>query len=278
MSRNHVLTFAITIFLTSCSTNPPDANRKAFDAWKAKDAKFFTTFLSDKFVGHGTTGRLNKAQAEKEFSGADCDIASYAISNERTTPLDTGIELITFDLDISGKCAGTQLPPKYRAATVLIREGSEWKWAYYTDTPIADPKTVTPVQIPPPTPTPLDPDTERLLTAEKAIWEAWKDGDRQRIESLITPEISFINIFGTFFPSRAEAVKDWTSHGCQVSSVGVTSPQLTRLSPKVAILTFTGSADGTCFGQKIGSIWGTSIYLNSGDQWKWTFGFNVPAH
>jgi hypothetical protein len=42
-------------------------------------------------------------------------------------------------------------------------------------------------------------------------------------------------------------------------------------------LTFKGGADGTCYGQTIGPIWGTSIYVRDGDAWKWTFGINLPA-
>jgi len=89
--------------------------------------------------------------------------------------------------------------------------------------------------------------------------------------------MSFINIFGTRFLTKADALQDWTSHGCQVKSTAVNHPQATFLSPKVAILTFHGSADGTCFGQKIGPIWGTSIYIKQGSKWKWPFGINIPA-
>jgi hypothetical protein len=49
------------------------------------------------------------------------------------------------------------------------------------------------------------------------------------------------------------------------------------LSPTVGVLTFKATADGTCFGQKVGPIWGSSIYVKYGDAWKWTFGINVPA-
>ena len=49
------------------------------------------------------------------------------------------------------------------------------------------------------------------------------------------------------------------------------------LSPTVAILRNTDSADGTCFGQKIGSVWGTSVYVKDGDTWKRAFGIDLPA-
>jgi hypothetical protein len=46
---------------------------------------------------------------------------------------------------------------------------------------------------------------------------------------------------------------------------------------EVGILTFNATADGTCFGQKVGPVWGSSVYVKHGDAWKWTFGINVPA-
>lgn len=73
-------------------------------------------------------------------------------------------------------------------------------------------------------------------------------------------------------------MKDWTGPGCDVKSVSVTHPAATMLSPTVGILRFTGTADGTCYGQKVNSvIWGTSVYVKQGGVWKWTFGINLPA-
>ena len=59
--------------------------RSAYAAWKSKDAKFWDTFLSDKFVGWGASGKLDKVSAKKEYTGADCDIRSYSLSDERVS-------------------------------------------------------------------------------------------------------------------------------------------------------------------------------------------------
>ena len=72
-------------------------------------------------------------------------------------------------------------------------------------------------------------------------------------------------------------MKDWTGAGCEVRRVSVTDAAGTMLSPTVGILTFTGAADGTCYGQTVGPIWGTSVYVKEGDAWKWAIGINVPA-
>src|SRR6202021_223192 len=41
--------------------------KNAYEAWKSKDAKFWATFLSDKFAGWGSSGKLDKASATKEY-------------------------------------------------------------------------------------------------------------------------------------------------------------------------------------------------------------------
>lgn len=59
---------------------------------------------------------------------------------------------------------------------------------------------------------------------------------------------------------------------------GVRKSARTMLSPTTGVLTFEGTADGTCFGQEIKSvIWGTSVYVKDGDGWKWAFGINTPS-
>src|SRR5262249_14707545 len=68
---------------------------RAYEAWKSKDSKFWESFLADKFVGWGSSGRLDKASATKEYTGADCEIESYAISDVQMTPLGRDAALIT---------------------------------------------------------------------------------------------------------------------------------------------------------------------------------------
>jgi hypothetical protein len=74
--------------------------------------------------------------------------------------------------------------------------------------------------------------------------------------------------FRTYFATKADALKDWTGTGCDVRSVSVTDTTGTMLSPTAVILTFAGTADGTCYGHKFDSvIWGTSVYVKEGGVW-----------
>ena len=260
-------------------------DKSAFEAWKTKDANFWDTFLSDSFVGYGSSGRIDKASATKEYTGTDCEIKSYTLSEEQMTPLGDDAALLTYKTTIDGTCGGQRLPANSRAASIFVRAGDTWKGAFHADAPIVDPKAASALAATkkavsednPAKPATPDAVTDALVAAEKAIWEAWKDHDAKRLEELTAKEISFINIFGTYFATKADTIKDWTGPGCDVQSVYVTDGAATMLSPSVAILRHTGGADGTCFGQKVGAVWGTSVYVKDGDAWKWAFGINLPA-
>ena len=257
----------------------------AYEAWQSKDAKFWDTFLSDKFVGWGTSGKLDKVSAKKEYTGANCEIKSYSLSEERVSPLGKQAALITYKAAVDGTCGGQQIPTNSWVAGVYVRDGGQWKAAFHAQDAVINP------ELPPikpvyqnvaggnatAKPTAPDPGTGTLLAMERDVWEAWKDHDAKRISDLVAEDISFINIFGIYLANKAEALKNWSGTGCDVNSVGVTDAAATMLSPEVGILTFKATADGTCFGQKVGPIWGSSIYVKYGDAWKWTFGINVPA-
>ena len=54
--------------------------KSAYQAWKSGDEKFWDGFLADKFVGYGSSGKLDKASAAQEFRGLGCQINSYDLS------------------------------------------------------------------------------------------------------------------------------------------------------------------------------------------------------
>ena len=259
--------------------------KSAYEAWKSKDAKFWDTFLSDKFVGYGSSGKLDKASATKEYTGADCEIESYGLSDEQMKLLGNDAALLTYKTTVDGTCGGQKVPANSWAAGIYVRNGDTWKGAFHAEAPIVDPKAA-PAKSADKKEAPKKDEakpaapnagTGALMAAEKAVWEAWKEHDAKKLQDLTAKDISFVNIFGTYFATKAEVIKDWTGPGCDIKSVRVTDGMGTMLSPTVGILTHTGTADGTCFGLKVGSVWGTSVYVKDGDAWKWAFGINLPA-
>lgn len=157
--------------------------KSSYEARKHKDLQFWETFLSDEFVGYGLLGKLGKASATKEYAYADCEIRSYTLSNGQVRPLGNDVALITYMSTVDGTCDGKQLPTDSWAASVYVRDGGNWKEAFHADA---------------------------LTAAERAVWEAWRGHDGQSIGDLTTSEISFINIFGTFFATKAGNKWKWT--------------------------------------------------------------------
>ena len=259
--------------------------KSAYEAWKSKDAKFWATFLSDKFVGWGAFGRLDKASATKEYTGADCEIKSYALSDVQLSSLDKDAALITYKATVDGTCGGQRLPTSSRAAAIYVREDGNWKRAFHARAAIVDPKSTVAKQVDGEQalnvenaqPTNRNARTDAMLAAERNVWEAWRVHDAKTIADLTARDISFINIFGVYLATKADAMQDWSGTYCDVKSVSLTDAAGTMLSPTAGILTFKASADGTCYGQKVGSVWGSSVYVKYGDVWKWTFGINLPS-
>jgi hypothetical protein len=295
-SQYYVLTTVVALAFTACAGNalannantvPAEAEKvalitlekSAYEAWKSKDAKFWEAFLSSKFVGWGSS-RLDKASATKEYTGADCDVKSYALSEEQISPLGENVVLITHMTAVDGTCGGHKIPAMNWTASVYVHDGDKWKAIFHAQAAVVDPSATATI----PTRKEVnaetsaqDPYTGAILAVEKEVWEAWREHDAKKIANLTASNISFINIFGTHLATKADALKDWSGTGCNVKSVSLSDAAATMFSPTVGILTFHATADGTCFGQKVGPVWGSSVYVRHGDVWKWTFGINLPA-
>jgi hypothetical protein len=262
-----------------------ELENSAYEAWKSKDAAFWGGFLSDRFVGWASSGRLDRTSAAKEYTGADCEIKRYAFSDEQIKPLGNDAALITHRTTVEGSCGGQRVPADSWGASIYVRDGANWKGAFHAEAAIVDPKvaaakTVDRSVAPHKQAAKLaarDARTDTMLALERAVWEAWRVHDVKTIGELTARDITFINIFGTYFANKADALKDWGAAGCDVNSISISDAMGTMLSPTVEVLTFKATADGTCYGQAVGPIWGSSVYLKEGDTWKWTFGINLPA-
>ena len=258
--------------------------KSAYEAWKCKDAKFWGKFLSDNFVGWGSFGKLDKASATREYTGTDCEIKNYALSDEQVSSLGKDAALITYKATVNGTCGGQTLPTNSRSATIYVRDDGKWKRAFHARAAIVDPKEI--LAKPANRQQALHEDsaqrtnrnarTDAMLAVEWDVWEAWRAHDAKKLSELTAEDISFINIFGVYLATKTDAMQDWSETYCDVKSVSLTDAMGTMLSPTVGILTFKAAADGTCYGQKVGSVWGTSVYVKSTHVWKWTFGINLP--
>jgi hypothetical protein len=292
-------------------------DKQANEAYAKGDSKFFERMLSDKFVILTDGGqRMDKAATVKMIAGVKCDIKSMDLSEPAMSMIDADTYALSYKATWDGTCNGPdgkpmKVPSPIRSASIWVRSGDKWQAVFHGENLIFDP-TNPPKAAPaaPPkkpaapskkerpkqddktlansntasntaAPTRATPDanTDALVKVELALWEAWKEHDAKKLDDLMAKDVSFVNIFGTYLATRADALKDWTGTGCQVKSVSVSDGFASALSPTVEMLTRKGTADGTCGGQEIGgtAIWGVSIYVKEGDAWKFAFGMNLAA-
>jgi len=254
---------------------------ESYRAWQSKDAKFWSAFFSEKFVSWGSSGRIDKAGAIREWSGLNCEIVSYQISDSQVSRLTPEVAVITHKTTVDGSCGGSRLPNASWMATAYVLEGTRWKAVFRAASAIVDPAKLparavdTTAANRPPS---HDASTMAMLGREQAIWDAWKDRDAKRLDALVPQEIQFIDIFGTHIATRAETLSAWSGRGCDVKSFQLADARATMVTPDFGILTLYATVDGTCFGQPVIPVWTSSFYVKRGDIWIWSFGINVPAH
>jgi ketosteroid isomerase-like protein len=286
-------------------------DKQANEAYVKGDSKFFEGMLSDKFViltGGGQ--RMDKAATVKMIAGVKCDIKSMDLTEPAMSMIDADTYALSYKATWDGTCNGPdgkpmKVPSPVRSASIWVRSGDKWQAVFHGENLIVDPKNPVAPAAPPKKPKRVEPkkdlktaansntaaniaapawatpdaNTDALVKVELALWEAWKEHDAKKLDALMAKDVSFVNIFGTYLATRADALKDWTGASCEVKSVSVTDGFASALSPTVEMLTRKGTADGTCGGQEIGgtAIWGVSIYVKEGDAWKFAFGMNLSA-
>jgi hypothetical protein len=284
-------------------------DKQANEAYVKGDAKVFEELLSDKFVILGGGQRMDKAATIKMIAGVKCDIKSMDLTEPAISMIDADTYALSYKATWDGTCNGPdgkpmKVPSPIRSASIWVRSGDKWQAVFHGENLIVDlknapkaaPATPSKKEEPkkddktaantntasnttaPAMATP-DANTDALVKVELALWEAWKAHDARKLDDLMAKDVSFVNIFGTYLATRADAMKDWTGSNCQVKSVSVSDGFASALSPTVEMLTRKGTADGTCGGQEIGGtdIWGVSIYVKEGDAWKFAFGMNLAA-
>ncbi len=258
---------------------------KAVEAWKTNNVAFWEGFLADNYVGVDNGKRLNKAESIKMIS-MKCDIKSAAISDEKMTMVGPDAVVLTTKSTTDGTCEGQKVPSPTTAATLYVRSGTEWKAAYHNEVPIVDPKAAPAKKeeakkeaAPDAKPAEAKPDalTDALLAVEKKGWDGWKARDAKALGEVIAKDIAFVDIFGTVTTGSEATIKGWTEPKCEIKSAGPSDAVGSSISPTVGILTYKGNAEGTCEGQKLENLWGTTIFVKEGEAWKAAYIFETPA-
>jgi hypothetical protein len=257
--------------------------KQAFEAWKNKDSKFFEGFLDDRFVSVDDKGRrMTKAEMLKMIGSSNCDFKNYEFSDNRMVP--AGVNTAIYEMTVTADytCGGKKGPSPVISASVYVRSGNGWKAAYHSEVPVQprDKKPDTAKKSAPQSAKPAassapaakaDPLTDTLMALETKGWEAWKDEDQKQVEDMTADQLMLVDPLGTVHATKVQVMTAWFGQNCKINSVNVSDGAATQLADDTALLTYKGSAEGICNGQPVMPLWGTTIFMKSGDTWKPVF-------
>jgi len=111
--------------------------RQSWEAWKNRDGKFFSEFLSDDHVEIHPTGIANKATVVAGVASPICVVKSYAVDNFTLTVFDANAALLTYHAAQDTACNGKPVPSPVWASSLYVRRGGRWLNALYQHTPAA---------------------------------------------------------------------------------------------------------------------------------------------
>ncbi|MDQ3219959.1 MAG: nuclear transport factor 2 family protein, partial [Acidobacteriota bacterium] len=89
--------------------------------------------MAKEFTYLSGTGPQNKAASIKTWSEPKCEGLTYTHSEPKSVSLTKDVALVTYKADVKGTCDGKPTPPSLWVASFNVREGDNWKNAFYTD-------------------------------------------------------------------------------------------------------------------------------------------------
>jgi hypothetical protein len=138
-----MLTFALLLSTVSLQAQSKDAVEKAlqskeqagWQAWKDKDPKFFDGVLPDSAINiAGGTMDNGKSNIIKGMAAANCDVASFSLSDFAYMWLDKDTVLMTYKASQDGTCGGTKIAPKVIASSIWQKQAGKWVSPFHQET------------------------------------------------------------------------------------------------------------------------------------------------
>lgn len=107
---------------------------------------------------------------------------------------------------------------------------------------------------------------KKLSAAETKLWEAWKNKDAKPFKTALSADSVMVGENGV--QGKDDAIRDITSAPCEIKSYQLSDWKVTTLNLTAALLTYKGTADGTCGGTAIPATWASTIWVLRGTSWR----------
>ncbi len=111
--------------------------KRAFEAWKNKDRKFFEEHMSAAGQYLDADGVGGKPQYVKAIIDNNCTVSSYSLDKTKVTMLSKDVALLTYRYANDVVCGGNREPSPLWASTVYVKRGDKWLIAFHQEIPAA---------------------------------------------------------------------------------------------------------------------------------------------
>lgn len=254
-----------------------DLEKKAHEAWKNKDGKFFEGMLADDFTGVVGGNIVDKDGLVKQISESPCEVKSYEMSDPKTTKINDSAMIVTHRLSFDYTCDGKAVKSPEYVVSVYVKEGDSWKGAFHQSVPAADAKGDMSAM---PDSTGLkgtdDAQTDELVKLENAAWDAWAKGETEWFSENMTADAIHVTPGGV--EGRDDMVKMMKETKCDVEEYGSRGFTRTELADNVQLLMYRGNQKGKCGDMELPPVViAATVAVKEGDSWKGVLHIETPA-
>lgn len=107
--------------------------KKAFEAWKNKDKKFFEEHMAEDGQYLDQNGVGPKAQYIQAIIDNNCTVNSYALDKTKVTMLSKEVALLTYKYTYDIVCGGKPEAGPLLASTLYVKRGGKWLIAFHQE-------------------------------------------------------------------------------------------------------------------------------------------------
>src|SRR5689334_20517449 len=105
--------------------------RRAFEAWKHKDRRFFEENMAEDGQYIDQNGVGGKAQYVRAIIDNDCTINGYALDKTKVTMLGKEAALLTYGYTYDIVCGGKPEAGLLWSSTAYVKRGGKWLIAFH---------------------------------------------------------------------------------------------------------------------------------------------------
>lgn len=114
--------------------------KRAYEAWKNKDKRFFEEHMSDDGQFLDPDGGGGKAQYVRAIIDNNCTVNGYALDKTKVTMLNQDAALLTYRYTYDIVCGGKPEAGPLWASTIYVRRGGKWLIAFHQELPATQAK------------------------------------------------------------------------------------------------------------------------------------------